>query len=518
MNRRQFMKTATASALAATCVPSFVCAEKAEGKPNIIVIMADDISAKEFPTYGTPNPTYGKGPCSTPVMERMVREGVQFTHAWATPLCHPSRGMMMTGRYANRTQWWSNGYGPAEGEANHALYESHLTLGQMAKRAGYATQFVGKWQLGGTPDGYAFDEYVFTPGQDAARSPAEEKANEAGKGKPSFYWNPGYSLRNHPEYSESLSDKGQTFKTTWKDFAADIELKFIKNFMKRKKEQSQPFFVYWPAHMGHGNWDYDNDGMGYPGVPPMDERLYPGTAKIKTTAPDGTTVEKTPAGINYHVQYLDYCIGDLIQHTQYLGIDRNTIFIFTTDNATTEYGKGLKGTVREHGPLVPMIVYGPGSVKALGEVDDLVSLVDIAPTVAELTATELPEGYEFDGKSMMPFVSGKTSKHRDWVYSYNAEYQMVRTRNVCRDGMGFYWDTRGTRDQEQYKLIDEDKRDPALHSDIELIKTVLENYPPAPLSGPMYERYMKAKEEKRELWDKMRENILRQYRPGRSEQ
>lgn len=515
MNRREFLKSVGVGVVAVGIAPSFSDAKDKDSKPNIILIMADDISAKDFPTYRTPSPTYGDAPCSTPVLERMKNKGVQFRIGWATPLCHPSRGMIMTGRYAHRTEWWSNGYGPAEGEKNHALYEDHLTLGEIARNTGYATQFVGKWQLGGTPDGYAFQEYVFTPGQHAARAPAEEKANDAGRGKPSFYWNPGYTLRNHPEYSESMGDKGQTFKTGWKDFAADIELKYIKNFMKRKKEKGQPFFVYWPGHLGHGNWDYDNDGMGYPGVPPMDERLYPGTKKIKTTAPDGTTVEKTLPGINYHVQYLDYCVGELVRHTKDLGIDHNTIFIFTTDNATTSYGKGLKGAVKEHGPLVPMIVYGPGSVKALGEVDDLASLADIMPTVAELADAEIPKSYEFDGKNMMPFVSGKTSKHRNWVYSYNAEYQMVRTRNVCRSGMGFYWDTRGVRDQEKYHLIDESNPDPALRKEIELIKAVLKKYPTAPLEGPMYERYMKAKAGKRELWDRMRDRILREHKEDR---
>ncbi len=484
---------------------------KKTGPPNIILIMADDISAKDFPTYGIPNPTYKQAPCSTPVLERMKHHGVQFRHAWATPLCHPSRGMIMTGRYANRTQWWSNGYGPVDGEKNHALYEDHLTLGQITKGAGYATQFVGKWQLGGTPDGYAFDEYVFTPGQHAARAPAEEKANEAGRGKPSFYWNPGYSLRNHPEYDESMGEKGQTFKTTWKDYAADIELKYIKNFMARKKKKGEPFFVYWPAHMGHGNWDYEHGAMGYPGVPPLDEDLYPGTENIKTTAPDGTIVEKTRPGINYHVQYLDHCMGELLEQTKHLGIDRNTVFIFTTDNATTSYGKGLKGAVKEHGPLVPLIVYGPGSIKAMGEVDDLVSLADVMPTVAEMTGFKLPSKYEFDGKSMIPFVTGLTIQHRDWVYSYNAEFQMVRTRAICRGGMGFYWDTRGTRDQEAYKMINLDGPDPALKRDVDLIKTVLNKYPTAPLSGPMYDRYMKEKAGKRELWDKMRARIMKEH-------
>jgi len=509
ISRRDFLKsTAALHGIVSIFGCGVAAAKSVRKKPNIILMMADDISAKEFPTYNIPKPTYGNRPCSTPVFEKIKNDGVQFAIAWATPLCHPSRGMIMTGRYAHRTQWWSNGFSPAEGENGYPLYQSHLTLGQITKSAGYATQFVGKWQLGGTPDGYDFDEYVFTPGKYAARAPAEKKSSESGKGKASFYWNPGYSLRNHPDYPDSSGTKEQTFKTTWKDFAADIELKFIKNFMKRKHEKSEPFFVYWPAHMGHGNWDFENERMGYPGVPPMDKRLYPRTPKIKTTAPDGTIVQKTPPGINYHVQYLDYCLGELIKDTKNIGINNNTIIIFTTDNATTEYGKGLKGAVKEHGPMVPMTVYGPGLVKPRGQVNDLASLVDIAPTVVELAGAKLPGGYAFDGKSMMPFVSGKTSIHRDWLYSYNAEYQMVRTRNVCRDGMGFYWDTRGTRDQAQYRLIDEAKPNPALRKDIELIKTILTKYPTAPLSGPMYERYMKAKEGKRERWDKTRKKIL----------
>jgi len=98
-------------------------------KPNIILIMADDISAKEFPTYNIPKPTYGDRPCSTPVFDKIKNDGVQFAIAWATPLCHPSRGMIMTGRYAHRTKWWSNGFSPAKGEKGYPLYQHHLTLG-----------------------------------------------------------------------------------------------------------------------------------------------------------------------------------------------------------------------------------------------------------------------------------------------------------------------------------------------------------------------------------------------------
>ena len=107
-----------------------------------------------------------------------------------------------------------------------------------------------------------------------------------GKGKPSYYWNSGYSLR------------------------------------------------------------------GYPGVPPMDPKRYPGTATLKTTAPDGTTVAKTPPGINYHVQYLDYLMGELIRHAESLGIGEKFVLIFTTDNGTTQYGKGQKGDLKEQIELI----------------------------------------------------------------------------------------------------------------------------------------------------------------------
>jgi len=159
-----------------------------------------------------------------------------------------------------------------------------------------------------------------------------------------------------------------------------------------------------------------------------------------------------------------------------------------------------------------MFIYGPGIVKPRGEVDDLANVADIAPTLADLVGAKIPENYEFDGINLIPFLSGKTDKHRDWVYSYNGEHKMVRTRDVFLDGIGFYWDTRGTLDQEAYKMIEEDTADPALRNDIAAIKSVLEKYPDAPKSGPMYERYMKEKAGKWELWDKMRKNILRQYK------
>ena len=495
MQRRDFLKTGTVGLGALALAPSVLKGAAAEKrKPNIIVIMADDISAKEFPTYGIPNPTYKDAPCATPVMERMKNEGVQFKHAWATPLCHPTRGMIMTGRYAYRTRWWSNEFTPAQGEKGHSLYDENLVFSHIAKKAGYACQMVGKWQLGGTFEGHGFDEYVMTPaGSYAARAPKEKKMDGTGQGKPSFYWNPGYSLHNHPDYPES-SEKGQSFPTTWDDFAPDIELKYIKDFIRRKHRAEQPFFVYWAAHLGHKNWDFEGDRMDYPGVP----------ARDKTGKWIG---ERTGPGLNHHVEYLDYCFGEIIRELEALGIRENTIILFTTDNGTTEYGKGLKGCVKEKGAKVPMIIWGPGIVKARGEADELTDLADITPTIAELTGAPLPDGYTFDGQSLVPFLIGEAEHHRDWIYSYNAEYQMVRTRSVVRDGLGMYWDTRGVKEQEDYREIGEN-RDPELRKDIELIERVLKRFPTPDLNTEMFRRYLREKAQSRANWEKLKERIL----------
>jgi len=500
MNRRDFLKSAsvTVAGLAMAAKP-FPKAGPNAKKPNIIVIMADDISAREFPTYKIPNPTAGDAPCSTPVIEKMVKDGIQFQHSWATPLCHPTRGEIMTGRYACRTKWWSNRFGPYKDDKGAALYDYHLTLGQIAKQAGYAAQMVGKWQLEGERSGYSFDEYVMTPaGKYAARAPK----GTSHEGKPSYYWNPGYTLINHPSLSEGKSD--ESFRTTWKDYAANIELKFIKDFMKRQHNTDTPFFVYWPAHMGHGNWDYENNRMGQPGVPPMDEKDYPGTEHINAKAPDGTIVRKTKPGMNYHIQYIDYLLGELIKQAEQLGILENTVIILTTDNGSGGYGKGPEGVIKETGALVPLFIYGPGYVKPRGVVDEPADLSDIAPTVAELmrldcTAAAEKYGlktnnseYEFDGKSLLPYLAGKKNTHRDWIYSYNAEYQMVRTKNVVRDGLGTYWDCRGTNDQEKYRCIKNPEKSDLI-AEIELIDKVIDKHPIPDLDSELYYRYIEYK-------------------------
>ncbi|MEM9417524.1 MAG: sulfatase-like hydrolase/transferase, partial [Planctomycetota bacterium] len=150
-------------------------------QPNIIVVFADDISAREFPIYGSsqwsppgrkvdsPHSTDPAHLAKTPTFDRLAEEGCVIQTAWSATICGPSRAMIMTGRYAHLHKWWHNkdkGKSPT-GHWQWLLYESSpLQLGHVAQQAGYATMWAGKTQMGTENlDRFGFDEGLFTPGE-----------------------------------------------------------------------------------------------------------------------------------------------------------------------------------------------------------------------------------------------------------------------------------------------------------------------------------------------------------------
>ena len=151
-------------------------------KPNIVVVFADDISAREFPVYNSTvwnadfkgESTDLKMRAKTPVLSRLAEEGVFIKTAWAATICSPSRAMMMTGRYADKHKWWHNGdLGMSiskEGKRRPwHLYESSTLIGHIAQKAGYATMRSGKTQMKGSDLlKFGFDEGAFTPGEQGA--------------------------------------------------------------------------------------------------------------------------------------------------------------------------------------------------------------------------------------------------------------------------------------------------------------------------------------------------------------
>ncbi|QEG02637.1 Arylsulfatase [Stieleria maiorica] len=469
----------TAFLVSTLCAASAVAAER----PNIVLVFADDISARELPIYGssvwspplrgdTSDPQYR---ASTPVLDRLAGEGCWIKTAWASVVCSPSRAMMMTGRYAHLHKWWGNKskgkYVDESGkQVTWPLYlSSPHQIGHIAQQAGYGTYWAGKTQMAGDLDRFGFDQGCFTPGNLSDtdnpftdfklfydKSSGEKVLRNADTGKAvdtyqqhGWYWFPHVRLMNHGDQDFQWWPNTAESKATFGPgtYGPDVELDFIFDFMEKQVAKEQPFFVYHTPHLGHDAFDW---------LAPDSESSWPGTPVVRwdgqkytRTEPDVTGDEGdyethgtvTEPGIHNHVNYLDYQAWLYQNKLDELGIADNTIFIFCADNGTGGYGKN--STDRQKGVHVPLIISAPGLTKR-GEQDVLVNLSDFLPTIAELAGSEVPSGYEINGESLVPFLFGDKTSHREWLYGYKDNEQIIRGTKVMRDGRGKWWDVENT--------------------------------------------------------------------------
>ncbi|WP_066631403.1 sulfatase-like hydrolase/transferase [Labilibacter marinus] len=457
----------------------------AKKKPNVIILFADDISARELPIYGssvwsppeggnTSDPNYR---AQTPVLDKMANEGVWMKTAWCATVCSPSRAMMMTGRYAHLHKWWLNGdlgteYSPTGKKTRPwPLYASSpLQLGHVAQKAGYATYWAGKTQMKNSDHTkFGFDEGVFTPGAEGSGDNPntdyeviykkvdgkkvlfnidEQKAGGRFPLK-SYFWKPSVQLMNHPESKEQFEWWPNTpeSKKNFGDhsYAPDIELDFVFDFIDRKHDEKKPFFIYHTSHLGHDsfNWHIPASKAKWPGTPKVEweDGKYTRT-EPKVTGDKGVydlhgTI--TEPGIHHHINYLDYQVWCYMEKLKAMGEEDNTIFIFCADNGTSGYGK--KSPDCQKGCHVPLMIYAPGfNFTKKGAQDALVNMSDILPTVAEVMGYQFPTDYEINGVSLMPYLTTKTQEHRDWIYAYHSNKQLIRGSKVLKDGRGKWYD------------------------------------------------------------------------------
>jgi arylsulfatase A len=340
--------------------------DAAEGKPNIILIMADDSAVDNYSCYGS---DYFK----TPNLDRLAESGAKFNYCYSEPVCTSSRVKIMTGR---------------DNVRNYVIFgcldNKEITFGTMLKEAGYATAVAGKWQLHGEPNGsvpsdHGFDTFCLW--------------NFPGGGRERFW---------HP----SLVQDGRLLETKETDYGPDIVADFLIDFIKENKDG--PFFAYYPMILVH------NPFLPTPDSKPM-------------TAADGTG-KQAEALKNYRdmVSYADKNVGRLVDTLDELGIRDNTIVIFTADNGTNrsltypfhgEQRKGEKSLATERGSHVPLIVNGPGLVPAGILSDDMVDFSDVLPTLAEIAGATLPD-VELDGRSFWPQCKGREGNPREWIFQY----------------------------------------------------------------------------------------------------
>lgn len=431
-------------------------------KPNVILIMADDISAREFEFHGST--AWSGSRAKTPVLDRLAREGCHLATMWSSTVCMPTRAMIMTGRYPHLTKWWDNGeFGKGKkGRPNSVPDSSPLMIGKLAGQAGYRSIWVGKTHvtLNSRATQYGFDEGMFSHGERTdEENPYPHMLNVKNPdfwNYNSFYWWPEIQTMKHPRHQEKPF---QWVETKLNDYGPDIEMEHIFDFMDRTKAQNKPFFIYHTPHLGHKAVDMADPKfeMTWPGTPKLTWNAKTGTytrhtpkltphGKLNTLDTTYTKENITPNELKYHIEYLDYQVWQYLTKLREMGELGNTILIFTADNGTGN-AAWKASVVRQRGVHVPCVIYAPGEKEFVtGRQNILSDLTDILPTLADIMGSSLPskKDYELSGKSLWPYLTRGTRQHREWIYSFKGKRQLIRGQHLMRDGDGNWWDASTT--------------------------------------------------------------------------
>ncbi len=387
-------------------------------QPNVIVVLADDLGAKELGCYGHQKHR-------TPNLDRLAAEGMRFETCYATPICSSSRDSAPTGQYGFRNGWFNligRAYTPREDSPEYEIGKKY-TIGDVAQSRGYKTALVGKWQLTGkVPDlihECGFDEYLmwaYEHNLPQGVKHSGEYEDKQGK-KTARYWHP------------CLMRNGKYLPTEPTDYGPDLMTDFAIDFARRHKDQ--PFLIYFPMTLTHSPHD------------PTPDPIHPG--------------QKTEKGLKSNLEYLDFLMGRMTKAMDEMGLGENTVILFVGDNGT---GGDGKGTVTERGARVPLIVRCPTMIPAGIVSRELTDLSDVLPTLAEFVGATLPAGHVVDGKSLVPTLRGGKERHREFCFSYLAEGRIIRTDRWLLeiDGkQGRFFDCGENRDGSGYKNVTDSK-------------------------------------------------------------
>lgn len=394
-----------------------VLSQNARLRPNIIYIYADDLGYGEIGAYGQQK-------IKTPNLDRLARQGMKFTqHYSSAPVCAPARAMLLTGKHAGHSYIRGNyelgGFADSLEGGQMPLPEGTFTLPRMLQKAGYKTGMTGKWGLGmhnttGSPLKQGFDFYYGYLDQ-----------KQAHNFYPTHLWENGIwdSLSNplidvHPKIDSTKFHDKDFAKFVGTEYAPEKMTAKALDFIDANKKH--PFFLYVPYTLPHVSLQ----------APGKYVNRYVGLFKEQPYyAQRGYVPSKYPlATYAAMITYLDEQVGIIMDQIHDLGLDDNTLIMFSSDNGATFNGgvearffnsvdglRGLKMDVFEGGIRVPFIASWPGKIKA-GSTSELVSVqYDLLATVAELTG-QIVENT--DGVSFLPELMGNSDaqQKREFIY------------------------------------------------------------------------------------------------------
>jgi len=397
MKRRQFLKGVAAGAASL----SLSCLSRPEGdlqegsKPNIIFILADDLG------YGDLG-CYGQQQIKTPNIDKLAAEGLRFTDHYAgSTVCAPSRCCLMTGLHTGHA--YIRGNREVRPMGQEPIPAGTVTVAKLLKEAGYTTALIGKWGLGGPgstgiPTRQGFDYFFGYLCQRHAHN---------------YY--PEFLFRNEERVPLAGNKVGQPrpdgagVAVERAQYSHDLMTQEALDFLERSKDK--PFFLYLAFTIPHANNEAGKEGMEVPTDQPYSDRDWP-------------QQEKNHAAM---ITRMDRDVGRIMAHLKELGIDENTLVLFSSDNGPHREGgadpeffhsngplRGIKRDLYEGGIRVPLIARWPGKIEK-GRVTAHVSAFwDFLPTAAEIAGVAAPSN--IDGISYLPTLLGGKQREHEFLY------------------------------------------------------------------------------------------------------
>lgn len=377
----------TAIALLFTLVACAHGAQK-ETRPNIILILADDLGYADVGFNGSPD-------ILTPNLDSLANNGIRFSQAYAAhPFCGPSRAGLLTGRYPHKFGSQFNLPDiPHSGGLGVPVSETYIS--EVLKQAGYLTGVIGKWHLGEAeafhPNNRGFDEfYGFLPG--------------------GHHYHPSYfnarvdALRqagrtNIHHYLQPLEHNGVEVRE--EEYLTDGLSREAVNFVAKAHTKKQPFFLYLAYNAPHTPLEATEADMAmFPHIKDKNRKTY--------------------AGMVYAV---DRGVKRVVDELKRTGEFDNTLIVFMSDNggklaAGANNGplRAGKGSVYEGGHRSPMFFHWPKNITTPREYTHLVHALDFFPTFAGLAQAEVPKALDLDGKNIWPAIQKNTAAHKDESY------------------------------------------------------------------------------------------------------